>query len=550
MHTRRRFLSLSAGTIAVVASGAGLAACSAAQGRSDSGDAGPPRAGGTLTVAEPTSPIGWDPHVGTEDLLGLILRPVFDSLVAQKADGTFAPWLATSWTISPDGLNYTFVLREDVTFTDGTPFDAAAVQANLEHVVAPSTASRYAKSLLGPYSATTVLDAHTVRITLSRPYSQFLQAVSSTYLGFHSPKALREHPNDLGAGGRHTVTTGAFTFDSVTQGQQAVFKRRPDYKWGPGSANHTGPAYLDGFTVMFVLDDQTRVGAATSGQVDIADQVPASQLVVVRDAGSVNLVSRDSPGAPFSYYMNTRRPLFSDVNARKVLLHGVDVAGITRGLFQSQYAPATSVLSSSTRDFADQSGQLGYHPDQAESLLATLGYTGRDGAGYRTKNGQRFTVQLPFATANTTDERRAFNTAVQDGLKKIGVDLVLTELDAPTYINRARAGDYDLSAIAWGGSDGAVLWNLFYSKNLVPAGGANVSWVDDATLDSLLTGAENTVEPAEQRRFYQQAQARVIAQAYSLPTYVAKRSLAVRPVVHDFGFDAAGWPFIYDIWRG
>ncbi|MFC0440045.1 ABC transporter substrate-binding protein [Kutzneria buriramensis] len=550
MHTRRRFLSLSAGTIAAVASGAGLTACSAAQGSPGDIDAGPPQSGGTITLAEPTSPIGWDPHVGTEDLLGLILRPVFDSLVAARTDGTFAPWLATSWTISPDGLNYTFTLRKDVTFTDGTPFDAAAVRANFDHVVAPGTASRYAKSLLGPYVGTTVLDQSTVRITLSRPYSQFLQAVSSTYLGFHSPKALREHPHDLGSGGRYTVTTGAFTFASVTQGQQAVFKRRPDYKWGPGSAKHTGPAYLDGFTVMFVLDDQTRVGAATAGQVDIADQVPASQLPVVRNMGSVRLISRDSPGAPYSYYMNTGKPLFSDVNARKVMLHGVDVDGITKGLFQGQYQPASSVLSPSTRDFADLADQLGYHPDRAESLLAALGYTDTDGAGYRTRNGQRFAVRMPFATANTTDERRAFNTAVQDGLKQIGVDLVLTELDAPTYINRARAGDYDLSALAWGGSDGAVLWNLFYSKNLVPVGGANVAWVADQTLDALLTGAENTTDQDKQRQFYRQAQARVIDQAYVRPAYVAKRGLAVRPEVHGFSFDAAGWPFIYDIWRG
>lgn len=532
----------------VLASGAELASCDVARSSTGDGDAGPPRSGGTLTLAEPTSPIGWDPHVGTEDLLGQILRPVFDSLVAERTDGTFAPWLATSWTISPDGLNYTFALRHDVTFTDGTPFNAAAVQANLAHVVAPSTASRYAKSLLGPYAGTTVLDEFTVKITLSRPYSQFLEAISSTYLGFHSPKALREHPNDLGSGGQYTVTTGAFTFASVTQGQQAVFKRRPDYKWGPGSAKHTGPTYLDGFTVLFVLDDQTRLGSAIAGQVDIADQVPASQLPAVTHASSVNLVSRDSPGSPYSYYMNTSRPLFADLNARKAILHGVDVAGITKGLFQGQYQPAPSILSSSTRDYLNLTGQLGYHPDQSESLLGSLGYTGSDGSGYRSRNGQRFSIQMPFATANTTDERRAFNTAVQDGLRQIGVELVLTELDAPTYINHARSGLYDFAAIAWGGPDGSLLWNLFYSGNVVSSGGANLSRANDPALDAALTSAENTTDPAKRQQFYRQAQTRVLDQAYSLPTYVAKRSLAVRPNVHGFGFDAAGWPSTYDIW--
>ncbi len=99
---------------------------------------------------------------------------MYDSLVHLKPDGTFEPWLAKSWKVSDDALSYPFVLRDDVTFQDGTPFDAQAVKANFDHVVAPATKSRNAKTLLGPYQRTDVVDKHTVVVHLSTPYSPLL----------------------------------------------------------------------------------------------------------------------------------------------------------------------------------------------------------------------------------------------------------------------------------------------------------------------------------------------------------------------------------------
>lgn len=549
MHSRRAFMSLSAGSFLTLLGGASLAAC----GDDDGSPAAPAQAqarpGGGLTFAEPTSPIGWDPQVGTEDVLGLLLRPVFDSLVAQAPDGTYHPWLATSWKISPDGLTYTFDLRSDVTFSDGTPFDAAAVKVNFDRVVSPATKSRLAKSLLGPYQAATVLDPHRVQITLAEPYSQFLHAVSTTYLGFHSPTALREHPGDLSSGGKFTVGTGAFTFTSVVQGQQAVFTRREGYAWAPATAKHSGRPYLDGYTVTFVLDDQTRISAVTSGQLGLADQVPAAQLAGLRRRSSTRLIGRDVPGSPYTYYLNTRRPLLQNVDARRVILYGVNVEAITRGLFRGEYQRAGASLSPVTRGHDDRLGSTwGYDPARAQRLLDGLGYTKRDSEGYRIRDGARFTLQFPFATANTTAERRNYDTAFQDALKKIGVEVIRTELDAPTYIKRTQAGDYDVSGLAWAGSDPSVLESLFSSKKLVSAGGANKAWVSDPEIDRLLSAAAATTDLGRQDELYQQVQRRVIDQAYGLPTYVAKRTFVAGPPVQGFAFDAAGWPTLGDIW--
>jgi peptide/nickel transport system substrate-binding protein len=558
MHSRRRFLSLSAASFLALTGGSTLlTACSDDHG-GHSGTAkhgsGTPLRGGNLTFLEPTSPINWDPHVGTEDLLGLVLRPVFDSLVAEQADGTFQPWLATAWQVSADGLTYTFDLRDDVTFSDGAAFDAHAVKANFEHVVAPATESRYAKSLLGPYKATEVLGDHKVAVHLTAKYPQFLHAVAQTFLGFHSPASLKRKAEDLAAGGKAVVSTGAYTFESSVTGQKAVFKRREDYAWAPGSKGAgkdtaaKGP-YLDGYTVLFVLKDQTRVGTVTSGQADIADQVPANLLAGLRGRSGVRLVSHEVAGSPYTYYLNTRRPLLKSVEARQVILYGVDVAAITKGVFQGEYGRAASVLSPVTRGYdPDLASAWGYDKAKAVKLLEGLGYTGTDSAGYRTKDGKRFRLEFPFATANTTDERRSFDLGLQDALKSIGVQLVLTELDANTYIAKEKNGDYDVSGLAWNGSDPSLLRNLFWSKSLLSTGGANKSWVDDPVLDGWLNAAEDTDDTARQNALYRKVQARVIEQAYALPGYVAKRSLAVRDDVRGIAFDAFGWFGLDGIW--
>eukprot|EP01031_Cornospumella_fuschlensis_P007182 gene7182-8906_t len=106
----------------------------------------------TLTVAIDGSFLSagkMDIHASQMDVTALVLRNTFDSLVFQNADGTFSPWLAKSWDVSDDQLHYTFVLRDDVTFTDGEPFNAAAVKANFDHVVSPDTASAQAASMIG-----------------------------------------------------------------------------------------------------------------------------------------------------------------------------------------------------------------------------------------------------------------------------------------------------------------------------------------------------------------------------------------------------------------
>lgn len=178
-------------TVAAVASATAvvlvLAACSGAGTGTTSSK---PVSGGTLTYASgDAEPTCLDPHVGGNYPQALLATQYIEELVGLE-DGEPTPELATKWTTSDDGKTLTFTLRDDVTFTDGTPFDAAAVVANIEHVQDPATASSTGYLALQSITKATATDDHTVTLSLSRPDSALLESFSQPWVGMESPKAL------------------------------------------------------------------------------------------------------------------------------------------------------------------------------------------------------------------------------------------------------------------------------------------------------------------------------------------------------------------------
>jgi peptide/nickel transport system substrate-binding protein len=157
----------------------------------------------TLRYGLTLAPTGIDPHLNASAELGIPLTSVYDTLVVQDPHtGEVLPSLAESWTVSPDGRTYTFSLRDDVRFHDGTAFDAEDVVANLEYVVDPDNHSQKAVFMLGPYDRAEALDPRTVAIHLSEPFPPLLDSLAQVYLGMASPEALAVW------GGRISIPSG------------------------------------------------------------------------------------------------------------------------------------------------------------------------------------------------------------------------------------------------------------------------------------------------------------------------------------------------------
>ena len=165
----------------------------------------------TLRYGLTLAPTGIDPHINASAELGIPLTSVYDTLVyLDPVSGAFVPGLAERWTISDDGLVYTFTLRTDVRFHDGTSFDAEAVRANVEYVLNPEHHSQKAAAMLGPLDRVQVIDAHTVALHLHEPFAPLLDSLSQVYLGMASPQALATWgPSEYQF---HQVGTGPYRF--------------------------------------------------------------------------------------------------------------------------------------------------------------------------------------------------------------------------------------------------------------------------------------------------------------------------------------------------
>jgi peptide/nickel transport system substrate-binding protein len=540
-------------TIAAVAVGVAvtltLAACSSSAGTSATAS-GAPVSGGTLRFAvnaDATCPL--DPHQSPASLTGLLARPVVDSLVSLAANGTIHPWLATSWSVSADQKTYTFTLRTGVKFSDGEAFNAAAVKANLDQIVSPATKSQQAAGFLAQYAGSTVIDPTHIAIHLKSPDSTLLTNLSSVWLGMEAPGTLTEPLSSLCT---KIVGSGPFTTAGYSAAKGVSYVRNPDYQWGPATAAHTGPAYLAGISVTVIPQDTSRLGALTSGQVDAIADVPPVDVKQLESTSGFQVQTYEAPGGVYSYYPNVSKGPFTNVDVRKAFLEGIDWSTLVNKLFFGVYQPAKGPLSPTTfaYDKATESAYA-YNLAAANKLLDEAGWTGRDSAGYRTKDGVQLTLTHPFLASRASAADATFEVQVQAAAKQLGIDVQNENVEYSTYLQDFVTGNYDLFDFDWEAASPSVLQTLFGSANVSKDGAfaTNASRLSDPLLDKDFAEALATTNPAEQVKLYADAQQRIADLAAVFPVNVAEYVLGASDSVHGIEFAADSYPTFYDAWK-
>lgn len=487
-----------------------------------------------------------DIHSSQLDVASLVLRNAFDSLVAQDSSGGFVPWLAASWTISDDELQYIFQLREDVTFHDGEVFNAEAVKANFDHVVAPETASAQAASLIGfaeeggYYLGTEVIGEYEVAVNFSQPYAPFLQGLSLPQLGFYSPKVLTESAADLKAGGPGiTVGTGPFVLSEYTPDQELVFSANPDYNWAPQHVEHQGRAATDTLIIRILPETAARVGAITTGDADVAADFTPDMVSQI--GPNVQTYSIEMPGIPYSLYVNEAHGVFEDERVREAFSIGVNVEPAIDSIYRGQFSRAWSILGPTTPNSYDASLEKTwpYNPEKAEELLDAAGWTERDSDGYRTKAGARLSATWVSYTP-VPDDRATLANFIQADLKNIGFELVREVLEPAQYMERYRPREFDLTDWAFSSPDADVL-----RSHLATGGFQTVSAVSKPEVDQWLSDAVATSSPAARQTIYQRIQQWNAAENLIIPLYVPSEITVAAPGVEGLTFDLYGRASFY-----
>jgi peptide/nickel transport system substrate-binding protein len=508
----------------------------------------PGRDGGTLRVSTPIDNGTLDLQLLADTSTKWIGRLIFDNLVYLDADGNITPWLATSWTVSPDGRTYTFKLRDGVTFSDGTPFDAEAVRANLARIRDPATKTRMTTAYIAPYVDGVVLDRLTFQAHLREPYSAFLDVLAQAWFGLVSPKALRENPQSLAD---RPIGTGPFIVESYTRQQGITFVKRPDYAWPPPFMHRrNGPAYLDRIEVQFVPEALLRYTGLVSGQHDFITDVPPQYAAAIRADPHFVLSSRVNLGNPVrNPIFNVTKPPFDDVRVRQAVARAIDRAALAQLVGFGEYRVKTDFLSADTR-YYDPSFRdtLRYDPTAANRLLDEAGWTGRDAAGYRTKDGRRLSAELLTSESSTAPQAAV---AIQSDLKEIGFEIRLTQLPQVQITDRRAANQYQmLSGGYWHTNTPDGLFIVYDGDQISPGyTGQNTSRLKDAVLDDLLLRARHATDPAVLRELYSRAQRQLVELVPAVPVYENHTIIAynrgVRGVVNDTSHNT---PFLACVW--
>jgi peptide/nickel transport system substrate-binding protein len=489
-----------------------------------------------LTLA----PSGLDPHLNASAELGIPLSSVYDTLLFRDPEtGDFVPGLAKSWKTSPDGLTYTFQLRDDVRFHDGTPFNATAVKANIDYALDPDNHSQKAASMLGPLIETTVLNDYLVSFQLSEPYAPLLDSLSQVYLGMASPAALEKWgPAEYQF---HQIGSGPYRFVEYIPNEHIVLERNPDYAWGP-SIYRNKVASIERIEFRFYENEATRSLALESGQVDVIGEVPFREAQRLDEMERFKLYPVAIPGQPMEFYFNTRKPPTDDPLVRAALTLSVDRAGIVETLFGSTSPVASGPLSADL--FAPFLGDalLDFDPDRAASLLEQAGWADLDGDGIREKAGQDLTLTLVTPTWGANPQAAQL-IDVSWEILGANVEVVTAPAFGPLK-ERQSSGNYHAIGLNFFGTDPDLLRPSYRSDGLF-----NWSGAEDPELDRLLELAANeSGDAATRASLYREAISRIDDAYLVLPVRDYMNLVVARTDLSGLRFSLQGWfPFLIDL---
>ncbi|MDZ3991826.1 ABC transporter substrate-binding protein [Pseudomonas sp. Teo4] len=492
-----------------------------------------PQTGGVLRVAFDGDPNCIDPQQAGNNTALNVGRQLVDSLTDQDPQtAEIVPWLAERWEVSDDSRQFTFHLREGVTFADGTGLDATAVKANFEAIVALGAQAQLAGTYLAGLESIELVEPLSVRIRFKQANAQFLQASSTMSLGLLSPATLKRSAEDRCQGA--LVGSGPFSVKRFEHNRQVRIEARPDYAWPSSLAEHKGRAWLDAIEFHILPESGVRLGSLLSGQIDVNTSVPVQDEAIL-EAQGIPAITRSNPGIVFNLTPNESRPPLDDVNVRRALNKAIDRSQF-KGVISRYQKPASSVLAGSTPYYQDLGANLAYDPDGAGKLLDAAGWA-KATDGWRQRDGKRLSFALDYWQATTP-----VLELVQQQLRQVGVELRLNKSTIGQVSLLQASQNYQLWFFNLTRADPDVLRTVFL------ASGRNVNVRAPSTLDQTLLESAASLDVHKRGALIHQAASELLDQGHVIPLVEAATVTAFRDVVQGLHYEASTRLQFYDTW--
>jgi peptide/nickel transport system substrate-binding protein len=448
---------------------------------------------GVLIVGQIAEPKALDPAAVTAVNDFRILMNVYDGLVRYK-DGTLEvePALATDWTISEDGTEYTFNLREGVSFHDGSPFNAEAVKFNFERMLNEDhpyhdTGPFPLAFFFSAVETIEVVDDLTVKFTLNAPYAPFLSNLAYPTGLIVSPAAVEQHGSDFG---RNPSGTGPFTFAEWRSNEAVVIEGNPDY-WG-------GAPDLQAVVFRPITDANTRTAEMLAGGIDLMVEVPPVALSEFQ--GAEYTVHEQAGPHVWFLILNAKEGPFADKLVRQAANYAVNKTALVDDVLEGTAAVAAGPTPPAFAwAYNEDLEPYPYDPDKARALLAEAGAEGAELTFFVTEGGSGMLDPI------------AMGTAIQADLEAVGFDVTIETYEWNTFlgeVNPGLAGKADMAEMAWMTNDPDTLPFLALRTDAWPeAGGFNSGYYSNPKVDELLEAARVATDQDERARLYKEMQA-------------------------------------------
>ncbi len=472
----------------------------------------PDRSGPLIRVADDEAK-GLDPQSYSDLGSTRIAIDQFEGLTRFSAAGRSEPGLASSWSISADGLTWTFALRPGLRFSDGTAITASTFAAVHRRLIDPATASPQAALFTGIKSVTAISPSQ-VRVALHAPFpalADLLAHPAMAALPLHRPKWEAERP---------MVTSGAYRTKSWALNDQLELDPNPYW--------HGGKPETETIIWKPIADSLVAFRLFQSGGADMLGDVPSARLPDVRQAYPEALKVAPSEGT-YYFAFNTRRPPFSDPRIRKALSMAVDRDWIANSLIATGVKPAWGIIPPGITGLAP------YRPAWADWPKARrMMEAGRllNAAGYGPDRPLQFEIRF-----NSDTDHRRVAVSLSAMWKPLGVEAKLLNSEASLHFASLRRADFDLARSGWVG-DIPVPEN-YLAVHESKGGPINYSGFNDPAYDAAVAKALSIPDPKARAAAMRQAEAILIDQMPILPLYHYVSKALIHPRVRGWQANSA-----------
>lgn len=458
---------------------------------------------------------------------------IYEPLVEYGEGGEIKPHLATSWEISENGKEYTFHLRKDVQYSDGTPFNAASVKRNIDAILQNKTTHSWlgTAKLLDHLE---LVDEYTVKLVMSEPYYPVLQDLTTVRpFRFLADAGFPEGDNTLESI-QSPIGTGPWMLEEYKQDEYSVFVKNPNY-WGEQPE-------LDKITVRIIPDAETRVLAFEKGDLDLIFGEGSISLdeftrLQKNDAFETEV---SGPLGTRNLILNTQNEKLADMRVRLALHHGFDKAAMVKGITSGVEQPATQVLTTDYPYVSQTFPGFAYDASKAAAYLDEAGWKVPASGGTREKDGEKLSFELMY---DTTDRiQKAMGETLQAEWAGLGVELQLTGLELTEQTKRFREGDYDMNF--WFNSgvpyDPHTLVNAVAEPTFGVAE-AHLNIEGKAELDEQIRQVLASVDEKQRQELYDQILQKVQEESVIIPLSYIRQYNVYQKTLDNVSFPESRW---------